>query len=599
MLLLRAALLLPTMKAVIMVLLFVVSSQAISFAQQVFQREKRDNVWLFGRQVLHSRIEFDTNPPSVFPEEFPMRFEAANASMCNAEGELLFYSNGVYIANHLHQPMENGTGLVFGPFLNAWASGGARHPQILLALPTSSEGSLYHFLYLPTDTMTADNIYGYTVLSFGLYSSMIDMAENEGAGRVVSKNNAVIQDTLDNGKLTAVRHANGRDWWALVWEDFTNRYYRLLITPDTILNLGLQAVGDTIPSGLGQAVFSPDGTRYARLNLYQLGGDQYIDLYDFDRCSGLLSNPRHFTYRDTAILGGVAFSENSRFLYVSSFKYLYQLDIENDDIFSTFEILGRPETESYFLPQLAPDGKIYISTGGTSVFTHVISNPNKRSTNSNLVQQGMELAAYNFGTMPNHPYYGLGPWDGSPCDTLGIDNPVPRAAFEYTADSITTGVEFFDGSFFATAWSWDMGDGSTSTARHPVYMYAQAGLYTVCLTVSNITGSYTVCDTVRVGMVTSAGEAQPARVELHVYPNPAHPDVPATLVAEGIPATEVAGTVRDALGRTVRRFTAQVVNGRLRQELDMRGLPAGVYFVELVSDSGVSLGSGKLVLRPR
>ncbi|MBE2209881.1 MAG: PKD domain-containing protein [Saprospiraceae bacterium] len=594
------------MKSVIMVLLFVVGSQAISFSQQVLQREKRDHIWLFGfgNSSLpppgfgNTTVSFNYSPPLAIEDDHPMNFEAANASMCNAEGELLFYSNGVYIANHLHQPMENGMGLSPTPFTAQWANNGIIYPQAVLALPQT--GNRYLLLHSPIDRRSTPNEHGELLFCAEQLYSTIDMSGNEGLGVVVEKNMVIIPDTIDrHGKLTAVRHANGRDWWVIIPAYYSNRYYRLLITPDTILNLGLQAVGDTIPSGLGQAVFSPDGTKYARLNLYQLGGDQYIDLYDFDRCSGLLSNPRHFTYRDTAILGGVAFSENSRFLYVSSFKYLYQLDTENDDIFSTFELLGRPETESYFLPQLAPDGKIYISTGGTSIYVHVIRNPNKRSTNSNLVQQGMELAAYNFGTMPNHPYYGLGPWDGSPCDTLGIDNPAPRAAFEYTADSSTTAVEFFDGSFFATAWDWDMGDGHSYTARHPVHAYAQAGLYTVCLTASNLTGSHTVCDTVRVGMVTSAGEAQQARSELRIFPNPAHPDVPATLLAEGLPAAEVAGTVRDAFGRIARRFSAPVVNGRLRQELDMRGLPAGVYFVELVSEKGVALGSGKLVIGMR
>jgi len=94
-------------------------------------------------------------------------------------------------------------------------------------------------------------------------------------------------------------------------------------------------------------------------------------------------------------------------------------------------------------------------------------------------------------------------------------------------------------------------------------------------------------------------EATGGGLRLELFPNPAHPDVPATLFAEGLPAAEVAGTVRDAFGRIVRRFSAPVVNGRIQQELDMRGLPAGEYFVELVSEKGVVLGSGKLVVGMR
>lgn len=44
---------------------------------------------------------------------------------------------------------------------------------------------------------------------------------------------------------------------------------------------------------------------------------------------------------------------------------------------------------------------------------------------------------------------------------------------------------FTDNSKGATTWSWDFGDGQTSTQQHPVHTYAQAGNYTVRLTVTN------------------------------------------------------------------------------------------------------------------
>ena len=43
-----------------------------------------------------------------------------------------------------------------------------------------------------------------------------------------------------------------------------------------------------------------------------------------------------------------------------------------------------------------------------------------------------------------------------------------------------------------TAWLWDFGDGSTSTFQYPAHIYAQAGTYTVKLTVSNNIDSNTL-----------------------------------------------------------------------------------------------------------
>lgn len=45
---------------------------------------------------------------------------------------------------------------------------------------------------------------------------------------------------------------------------------------------------------------------------------------------------------------------------------------------------------------------------------------------------------------------------------------------------------------FPTSFSWDFGDGSTSTERHPNHTYQSPGLYTVTLSVSNSKGTNTI-----------------------------------------------------------------------------------------------------------
>lgn len=54
-------------------------------------------------------------------------------------------------------------------------------------------------------------------------------------------------------------------------------------------------------------------------------------------------------------------------------------------------------------------------------------------------------------------------------------------------------IQFTDTSLGTpTAWLWDFGDGSTSTFQYPAHIYAQAGNYTVKLTVSNNIDSNTL-----------------------------------------------------------------------------------------------------------
>ncbi|NUQ26869.1 MAG: hypothetical protein HUU34_23240 [Saprospiraceae bacterium] len=384
--------------------------------QTVFQREKRDYIWLLGYdsnpEILTfggTRIDFNVTPPTVTYEYRDVNFEAAATSICDAQGNLLFYSNGIYVANYLHEPMENGLGLNPDPLTDEWADNGFPLPQVILALTLDSDQ--YLLVHNLVSELEEEDQYGSSYHSKMLYCTKIDMAANNGEGIVMEKNVPIIIDTIDiSGKLTAVRHANGRDWWVVVADYFSNGFYRLFVTPDTILNHGLQAIGDTVPSGLGQAAFSPDGTKYARLNIYRLGQDQFVDIYDFDRCTGTFSNPVQFTYRDTALMGGLAFSENSRFLYVSSFRFTYQFDLEAENIPDSKVIVGFPNPlgEGYFLSQLAPDGKIYIGTQGTDFHTHIIHSPNRRAPACNFEYIGLPLPTRNFRTGYRQPNAGSG-----------------------------------------------------------------------------------------------------------------------------------------------------------------------------------------------
>jgi PKD repeat protein len=74
----------------------------------------------------------------------------------------------------------------------------------------------------------------------------------------------------------------------------------------------------------------------------------------------------------------------------------------------------------------------------------------------------------------------------------------PLAAFRPVINpsqisSIPMMVSFVDQSANSpTSWSWDFGDGSTSTDQNPSHLYGKAGTYTVTLTATNQFGSNTV-----------------------------------------------------------------------------------------------------------
>ncbi|MEZ5359608.1 MAG: PKD domain-containing protein [Candidatus Zixiibacteriota bacterium] len=70
-------------------------------------------------------------------------------------------------------------------------------------------------------------------------------------------------------------------------------------------------------------------------------------------------------------------------------------------------------------------------------------------------------------------------------------NQLPIAQFDYELDRpcIDEPIDFTNESQYATSYSWDFGDGTTSIEENPTHAYSQPGTYTVTLTASNACGS--------------------------------------------------------------------------------------------------------------
>jgi len=118
-------------------------------------------------------------------------------------------------------------------------------------------------------------------------------------------------------------------------------------------------------------------------------------------------------------------------------------------------------------------------------------------------------------TSPSHTYTAAGTYtvvltatNSCGSDTYTRTNYItvtctaPTASFTGTPTSGETPltVAFTDASTGATSWSWNFGDGNTSTAENPSHIYTDAGTYTVSLTVTNSCGSdsYTATDYITV-----------------------------------------------------------------------------------------------------
>lgn len=80
--------------------------------------------------------------------------------------------------------------------------------------------------------------------------------------------------------------------------------------------------------------------------------------------------------------------------------------------------------------------------------------------------------------------------------TINFSCTTPSAYFTPSINQLTVGVNNYSSG--ATTYSWDFGDGFTSTSVAPQHTYYATGTYTVCVTAKNGCGSSSYCNTVNV-----------------------------------------------------------------------------------------------------
>lgn len=390
-----------------LLIISIIGLPILAFAQNGYGDQ-----WIFGAFSNGSIIKFNDDTFDMHPIVKEMKLEASCAVMSDSSGNLLFYSNGCYIANVNHQIMMNGDSIGKGYLESSFCeTGGSPITQGIIALPKPGSNHLYYLFYtdLEAPYEFPSGVY-FPLAPLTLFYSLIDMNLDGGLGSVVEKNKIIIQDTLARGMIQAERHANGKDWWIIMPKSHSNCYYTILLTSNGIDTTFLQCVGknwgDEDPTG--QAAFSPNGQKYARFN------DYYgLNIFNFDKSSGVLSNPQNILFdQDTFVYSGVSFSPNSRFLYACAYTKLWQFDMLAIDIDSSkiliAELMTPPDITQktrFVYSRLAPDGKIYIASAFAHKHLHVIHNPNCYGASCNLEQYAIELTATNTHTMPNLPHY--------------------------------------------------------------------------------------------------------------------------------------------------------------------------------------------------
>ena len=400
---------------------------------------KRDYVALAGYEGSHVPInamlfDFNVRPTTINP------FHRNNndgilyqySSIADGNGALQLYTNGCAIFNKDYSKVSGAELINYGYIHRTQCPQGYLGWQSALFLPIANDSNSFLLLHQFVDSSSTG-----LVIIKNLRATLINRKNDRFS--TIYKDSLVINDTIDANMVTACRHANGTDWWIILNESYTSKRYILFHNSVGIKIKKEQNIGNPSlngENGGGQAVFSPNGAKYVRYNF-----KSDLQIFDFDRCLGMLSNFKHIPISDSADTlwgSGVAISPNSRYLYVTSSIQIYQFDLQSSDIAASKVIVaewdGRLSTTGSRLffnkAQLGADGKIYITHPGGVRFYSIIHYPDRQDTSCS-VEQHIPLATF-VSTNFNFPNFRLGALRGSPCDTLTTATDEPNEPIKVT-----------------------------------------------------------------------------------------------------------------------------------------------------------------------
>lgn len=494
--------------------------------------QNETKIWYF---TSNAGLDFSSNPPIALSNG-SLNTGEGSASISDANGTILFYTNGLTIWDKTHSVMANGSGLFGG--------GGSTSQAALIVKKPGSSNLFYVF------TNEAQNGYNY-----GLHYSIVDVSLASGNGSVTIKNVTVFNNTTE--KLCATWHANGTDVWILTHEFNSNNFKAYLLTAAGISTTAINSAVGSVHSSYGAVgcmKISPDQKKIG-LAIYDSNANGSYELYDFNKNGGQVSNP--------VILGstftepyGCAFSADGKKFYGGNATdgKIRQWDLcdgSTSAIIASQLAISTSSSNGVGALQLGLDGKIYVARIGAQ-FLGVINDPNLAGAGCNYIELGQSIApkvcAYG---LPNFidAYF----WSG-PSVTITYAGSLSLCAGE-TKTLMVNG---------ASTYTWNGATQGNTLFISPL-----------------VTSSYTVVGTMTTGcnyssQITVTVSACTGQEELTnffgiIYPNPFKEKISLDL------PENVSITLIDAQG--IKLFSQNLPLGK--SEINLSDLPNGIYYIKL------------------
>jgi hypothetical protein len=429
-------------------------------------------IWMFGyqgpnidsnsldtglnRNVGLNVLDFRNNPPKLSKILKGLSLSGSNSILFDKNDSLILYANGSKVFNRYHKLIEGADSLNYGA--NDWANSPfagnyfaeynmSIFPCAIAVLPSPKNNNQFYFISV--------FINGDTSKFYKITSSVIDMNLNNGKGKMIEKEKTLLYGNFTEA-IAACRHGNGRDWWVIARE-YSNTCYKILLLDSTGVHVKNTNQCNSWDLFSANAVnrnftskFSWNGKYFATISF------KGVEIYDFNRCTGVLSNRREIpkSTNDSSGNFSICFNKQDNFLYYNSIYKIYQYNINKNASIKVADIKLFYDTVPYrgdILPiesnfgfsQLGGDNKVYLSSTTGNFRLTTIENPDAEGIACDVRQFSFKLRTNNAG-LPNYPNYELGTdtcWRSGIADGVDLNIEVyPNPASDYISIALPANV---------------------------------------------------------------------------------------------------------------------------------------------------------------
>lgn len=327
-----------------------------------------ENVWAFG---YGAGIDFNTANPVSIPTSMSGRGEAC-ASVCNANGQLLFYTEGTKVWDRNHNVMPDGDGLTAPGALGFLQTGSSAQGAVIVPQPKHPGR---YFIFSMTENEEGVN-------AGRLYYTMVDLNLNGGLGDVVPGSKAVLLDSNLNEKMTAVLGDFCNVWLLVTSSDLIA--FKAYEIAESGLNvtpvMSFPGPGTSLQGKTGTISISADRKRLVLTDMgYDVSLVSSVTLFDLNTANGTVSNPVNLSIGGKAY--GSCFSPDNSKLYINNNSVYDYYTIEQFDL--SVNMPGVIIASKVFIGQgnfshikAGPDAKLYMGSNTSGSFLNVIHFPN-------------------------------------------------------------------------------------------------------------------------------------------------------------------------------------------------------------------------------